>query len=148
MPLLLFLVQHQDLSLHVKVCLVDEAAVQDFHFADLLLVGINAQKGAAEIVVIKTDGHSLSFHLGAYAIDMLREFRFRGFDVPVVECDATPLCQSVIRFRGPAAAYHHGVVEKTVHVFHLCVDQTVSTSQQEDKHEDSPCHSKTGEGGA
>jgi hypothetical protein len=53
-----------------------------------------------------------------------------------------------VRFRSSTAEDGHGVHDETIIVVFHCMDKAIARSQQYDKHEDAPRHSKTGKRGA
>ena len=79
---------------------------------------------------------------------MIAEALVGGIHVAGVKFYRAVFLQSVIRHRGPAPRHHHRVVKKLARVMLHGIDKAVTSAQQEDNHEDAPCHGKAREGGA
>ena len=111
------------------------------------MVGIDATKPRADIVLTHADNGLLRYSC-PHLVDMIRKLCLRDGDVLVPERYIASFFHALVRFRSCTAEDGHGVHDETIIVVFQCMDKAIACSQQHDKHEDAPRHSKACKRGA
>ena len=142
------LVEDDDLAPLLQVDVVDEAPLGGLYGLDFRVVGVYAQQGEVDVLLAEADVEAALAHGGAHAGHVVGELRFGVRQVAVVQLDAPPFLQAVVRLGGPAGEDADGVERPLGRVLLESVDEAVACAQQHDEHEDAPRHGKARQEGA
>ena len=104
--------------------------------------GINTCYLHVHIVLAISNGRT---HIvaGTYLVDMILKLRFCSLQIVFVQLDIASFAQSLIGFRSGTSIRLHRVGKVVTHHIHIGIDESVTSTQQYDDHEDAPRHSKT-----
>ena len=143
----LFVTQYQDLTLTFLVDIIDKTTIQQFHLVYLRMVGIDTLNCRTDIFLVVADG-SRDTVTCPYFVNMIRELARCCIDIPRLQTDIPALLHSLIGLCCLTAKDHHGIREETFTLLQVGIDESITGTQKDDEHEDTPRHSETCERGA
>ena len=126
----------------LQVILVDKTPVCSLHSLHLRIVRMYPHQRDINILLPKTDVYITLPYSSTGTDDMIRKKLFGSFQIIILQTDTASLFQSRIRLGSPSrknadrvqCAFRGRLVES--------MDNTVSGTQQYNKHKNAPCHGK------